>query len=271
MAHPLSLSYLTVFDITPLEAISVAEQAGYDMIGLRLLPAGATEDQHKIFTDQAYFNEVLARLNNSNLTVADVEIVRLNEHYTDDKFRSFVEKAQQLGAKNVLVAGDDPEKHRLTESYAKFCQLAHAHGLTADLEFMPWTQVPNLSFAQDLVKAANQPNAGILIDGLHMDRAKVTLDEIKSLPTKYINYVQLCDGHADYDPSVEGLIHVARNERLDPGEGDIDLIGLVRSIPANTVLSVEVPKVELAKTTTPLYRAQKAIDAAREVIAKAYA
>ena len=77
--------------------------------------------------------------------VADVEIVRLKPETDVAAFAPFFARVERLGARNVLVAGDDPEEARLTELFAALARLAAGHGLTVDLEFMPWTRVPNLA------------------------------------------------------------------------------------------------------------------------------
>ena len=66
------------------------------------------------------------------------------------------------------------------------------------------------------------------------------------MPRQRINYVQFCDGPEDYDRSDAGLIEVARRARLMPGEGGIDLAGLARAIPADAVISIEIPNHALA-------------------------
>ena len=44
-----------------------------------------------------------------------------------------------------------------------------------------------------------------------------------------------------YDPSPDAMLHAARHERLMPGFGDIDLVGLCAAMPENFVFSVEAP------------------------------
>jgi sugar phosphate isomerase/epimerase len=67
------------------------------------------------------------------------------------------------------------------------------------------------------------------------------------------------------------MIHTARSERMFPGEGGIDLKSLTRAMPADIVVSIEVPTAELARTVDARTRAQRALDAARGVIAAARA
>ena len=63
------------------------------------------------------------------------------------------------------------------------------------------------------------------------------------------------------------MIHAARHERMFPGEGGIDLVSLTRAMPADITVSIEVPTAELAKTMDAKARAQRALTAARNVIA----
>ena len=62
MGHRYSLAFLTVFDLGPVEAIRVAAETGYDLIGLRFLPAAPTEPAYPILTDDAVLAEVAAAL-----------------------------------------------------------------------------------------------------------------------------------------------------------------------------------------------------------------
>lgn len=269
MAHPISLSFLTVFDVDALEAIRIAADTGYDCVGLRLLPAAPGEGDYPLLTDNAMMRQAKAILADTGIYVSDIEIVRLKADTDVSMFKPLLERGAELGARNVLVAGDDDDASRLTDTFARLCQVAQDYRLTCDLEFMPWTGVKTLIDARDIVLAANQENGGVLIDGLHFDRSKSTVEDIATLPAKHIHYVQMCDGLAEYDASDAGLIDIARNSRLFPGEGAIDLVGIVQAIPDGTPLSVEVPKRALAQTVSPTDRARMGLEATRRVVAAA--
>ncbi len=268
MGYRFSLAYLTVFDATPPEAIKIAAQCGYTHVGVRLLPA-STEGPFPLLSDNALLAETKAVMADTGVKVADIEIIRIGEHFNPAATEAFLARGAELGASNILVAGDDEDYHRCTDNYAKFCQLAAQYGMTADLEFMPWTKVPDLTAAKQIVEQANQPNAGILIDALHFDRSSTTLEQIATLDPSLIHYVQFCDGLKEYDPAHEQLIAIARGQRLNPGEGGIDLKGLLNVIPKDTVLSLEIPHLERARIFTPLERARAAMDAIKLLIEEA--
>lgn len=267
MRHSLSLAYLTTFDVGPEQAVRIAADCGYGKVGLRLLPAApGAEPDHPLLTDAAELRRVQAALADTGVTVADLEIVRLRPQMDWDLLARFCDRAEALGGRNVLVAGDDPEPARLTDSFARFCDLAAPHKLTADLEFMPWTAVRDLSAAREIVEAAGRPNGGVLVDALHLDRAGSTLAEVAALPPARINYVQFCDGPDPWDRSDEGMVAVARGARLFPGQGGIDLIGLARSIPEGVTISVEVPHRAWAAKLDARARAAMAIEATRGIL-----
>lgn len=268
--HPLSLAFLTVADVGPVEAVHAAAEAGYQKIGFRVLPAGGEAD-YPLLTDAALLRDVHRALAETGLGVADIEIVRLGAENDWDLFDRFCDRSAELGGKHVLVAGDDRDRGRLVESFARFAAMCDARGLTADLEFMPWTAVRDLTDAREILDASGSATAGVLVDALHLDRAGVRLEELASLAPARMHYVQFCDGAKPYDPSDEGLIRIARSERLFPGMGGIDLVGLARRIPPEVTISVEIPNLAWARRIDPRGRAAMAREAVLAVLRAARA
>lgn len=268
---PFSLAALTVLELAPPALIDVAASCGYQHVGIRLLSPMAGGIAYPLMDDEAGLKQTLERIDATGVTVADLEIVAFQQETDIASFAAFLETGERLGAKNILVAGYDPDLSRFTDRFAGFCEAAGRHGLTADLEFMPWTCVPNLATASQVVMQAGQPNAGMLVDALHFDRSNSSTAEFARVPAGRLHYWQICDAPAERPTTTEGLIHAARYERLFPGEGGIDLTSLVRAMPADIVVSIEVPTVELARTVDARTRAQRALDAAKKVIAAARA
>ena len=264
-----SLAALTVLELAPPALIDVAAACGYDYVGIRLLPAMAGGIAYPLMEDEAGLKETLARLDATAITVADLEVVAFRPETEIASFAEFFETGARLGAKNILIAAYDPDLTRFTDRYAAFCEAAAPYGLTADLEFMPWTCVPDLAMANKIVAQAGQPNAGVLVDALHFDRSNSSIAELARVPAHRLHYWQLCDGPAERPATTEEMIHAARYERMFPGEGGIDLVSLARAMPADLAVSIEVPTAELAKSVDAKTRARRALAAARNVIAAA--
>lgn len=271
MSRTFSLAHLTVLELPPPEVVAVAARTGYEYAGVRLLPAASGGAAYALMDDAAMLRETLARIADTGVRAFDLEMARLNPETDVRSFLPFLEVGQKLGARCVLVAGDDPDEARLAERFAAFCDLAAPFGLTADLEFMPWTDVPDLVTARRVVAAASRPNGGILVDPLHFDRSRSRIEDLASLPRDWLHYAQLCDAPAEFSATTEALIHTARAARLFPGEGGIDLARFVRALPRDLPLSLEVPTAGLATHLPAEERARRALDATRKVLARAEA
>ncbi len=259
-----SLAYLSSHRCTPAQAIRIAAQTGYPYVGLRLWPnAPGAPHQHLLGQSEA-LRETLAALRDTGVGVFDLEIIRINEGFDPHTWDALYDVGAQLGAKAILVAGDDADEARLTANYARLCEVLQPYGMTADLEFMPWTAVKDARSALRIVHNAGSPaNAGILVDALHFGRSTTTLEDIRALPRQLLHYAQLCDAPAGLDFSTEAMIHTARCERLLPGEGTIDLRGLMAALPADLAISVEVVNLAREAHTPPDAWAAECLAASR--------
>ncbi|MFT4085489.1 MAG: TIM barrel protein [Nocardioides sp.] len=241
MTTTLGLAALTVLDTAPFDQIGLAESCGYDSVGFRLLPASPGTTAYPLHTSRHDLDAVAARLADSDVTVLDVEIVRLDAGFELEAHRRLLETAAALGARAILVAGDDPDRARLADSYAALAEACAAYRLAASLEFMPWTAVPDVRTALAVVAQAAGPARSVLVDTLHAGRSATSLTDLRDIPPDWVHYGQLCDAETPTPATQEELIHDARNHRLAPGEGGLDLTGMWSTLPSGTPVSVEVP------------------------------
>lgn len=270
-SRALSLSALTVLELSPPQMVECAAQAGYDFVGLRLLPATDHEVRHDIVGDTPLKRETLARLRDTGIKVLDVEILRLKPDTDVSAFLPMLDTAAELGARYVLVAGNDPDEARTAERLAQLCDLAAPLGLSPSLEPMPWTDVKDIAQGARIVKAAARRNTGLIIDPLHFDRAASSTDALRALPREYFGYVQFCDAPAERPADLDTLLYQARCERMIPGEGGLDLAGILRALPDHLPVSIEVPTQQWAQTTPALARARKLREATLGVLERTYA
>jgi sugar phosphate isomerase/epimerase len=262
---------LTVLELSPPQMVKCAAQAGYDFVGLRLLPATDHEVRHEIIGPTPLKRETLARLRDTGIKVLDVEILRLKPDTDVGDYAPMLDTAAELGARYVLVAGNDPDEARTAERLAQLCDLAAPLGLSPSLEPMPWTDVKDITQGARIVKAAARPNTGLIVDPIHFDRAGSSTDALRALPREYFGYVQFCDAPAERPADLDTLLFQARCERLIPGEGGIDLAGILRALPDHLPLSIEVPTQRWARTAPALARARKLREATLGVLERAYA
>lgn len=269
MDRPLALAQLTAIELAPPQLIAVAAAHGCATAGLRLIPVVPGGDAFPLQDDEALLRETKRVIADTGTGVGDLEIVMLRPDTDVRSFEPFLHAGGELGARHVLVAGYDADEARLTASFAAFCDLAAPYGLTADLEFMPWSDVPDMATATRIALAAARPNAGVLLDPLHFDRSGSTMADLAATPPALLHYWQICDGPAERPTTTEGLLHTARAERLFPGEGGIDLLPIARAMSRSLPVSIEVPKAELARTVPAAERVRRAVEATRRVLAEA--
>jgi sugar phosphate isomerase/epimerase len=267
MRNNYSLSYLTASGLSPPQALTVAAQCGYTHVGLRLCastPGGAFQD---LIGDPPLMRDTLRRLRDNDVGVFDLEVIRIAAQPDWELCHRMLEAGATLGARALLVVGDDTDAGRLAQSLARLCALAQPLDLTIDLEFLPWTAVRNAGAALRVLEQAGRPsNAGVLVDALHWARSGDSLEAIAALPSGCLHYAQICDGPGHGTFTREQLIHTAVCERLLPGEGGIDLASLFRALPPQLPVSVEIPHHVRLPRLGALEWARQALAASRAVL-----
>jgi sugar phosphate isomerase/epimerase/4-hydroxyphenylpyruvate dioxygenase-like putative hemolysin len=244
--HDYSLANLTALGVSPPELVDTAAKAGYRYVGLRLTRVTPNEPHFPLLTDRALMRETKQRLADTGLRVLDVELVRMGPDDDPYSFLPVLQAGVELGAQHVITQLPDPDEGRKTERFATLCDLAKPLGLTVDLEFIPWTGTRDLAAAIRVLKAVARPNSGILVDLLHFARSQSSLADLRKLPRRWFNFAHVCDAPAEIPTTTEGLIHTARFDRLFPGEGGIDVRGILSALPTGIPYALEIPRAQLA-------------------------
>ena len=266
MTHAIGLAALTVLELSPPDMVSCAVDAGFDCVGLRLIPATAEEVQHPMIGETPLVRETERRLKQSGMRVLDIEIFRLRPDTTVADYEAALATGARLGAKQALIAGNDPDEARLTVNFAAFCELAQGYGIGANLEPMPWTDCQNFAKGVRIVEAAAHENGGVLIDPIHFDRGGSSAGEMPRVSRTLFRYAQLCDAPAERPADVKGLLFQARAERLMPGDGGLDLKGILRALPADLPLSLEIPMEALSKSVPAVERTRQMLAKTRQLL-----
>ncbi|WP_395306780.1 TIM barrel protein [Mycobacterium sp. AMU20-3851] len=262
--HTISLAPLTVLELDPAELVTCAAGAGFDAVGLRLIRATPQEPVRPTIGQTPLIRETKQRLDDSGLRLIDIEVLRLRpDTKVRADFEAFLETGAFLGATEILVTGNDDDHRRTADNLAELALLAAQFGLTPNLEPMPWTQVQDLRQGAEIVTAC-QAAVGLLVDAIHYDRAGTTPADLAALPAEWIRYAQICDAPAERPATVQEMMHQGRCARLLPGAGGLDLVSMLRALPAGIPISVEAP---LESDAPAAVRAAAAARTAREVLA----
>ena len=151
--------------------------------------------------------------------------------------------ADAVGARSlnaVDVFGGTWSLDEAAAAFAGLCDRAAEHGLLVHLEFLPWSRIPDLATAWQVVRAADRPNGGLMLDAWHYFRSDPDGALLRSIPGASILGVQLCDAPAVAEAEP---LHATLHERLLPGDGELALPTLLADLRATGTtapLGVEV-------------------------------
>jgi len=266
MKHDYSLAHLTVLSLSPPQVIEVAEREGYRYASLRMTRVTTAEPLYDLARDRALMRETKARLDDTGLDVLDVELFRMDEKLEPEDFAAELDATVELGASNVIAQLPDPNFERKAERFARLCDLAKPLGIFVSLEFPHWTQTGTLTEATRVLRAANRPNAAMLIDLLHMARSNSSLEELRKLPREWFRFAHVCDAERQLPLTLEAAIRTGREERLFPGEGTIDVRDILSCLPDGIPYSLEIPRAALTRAVGPEEVARLAIRVAQNLL-----
>ena len=265
MSRAVSLAHLSLIACPPDQMVTIAAEAGFALVDLRLSPATPMDRVYGARERMTLCRSLLPHLADTGLKVWDVEIIRLSERTRPEDHLALMEAAGLLGARRLKGVCDSDDADLAADMLARLAELAAPFGLTVDLEYMVFSGVKSLAAALAITQAAGKPNLQVLVDALHWMRAGDTVADIAAAPPGRIGYAQLCDGPCQSPAGREALIAEARTHRLPPGEGEFPLRALLEAMPPDCPVSIEVP---LPGGEEPLVHARRLLAATQNLLAK---
>jgi sugar phosphate isomerase/epimerase len=151
------------------------------------------------------------------------DVFRFGEH-------ELFSMADALGARSmnaVDVFGGPWDVDGAAEAFAGLCTRAAEHDLMVHIEWLPWSKIPDLATALEIVRRSGQPNGGLNIDAWHLVRAGDSVERLAEVPGELILGIQLDDGPRRPEAN---LVEATLHHRALPGQGQFDLAGMVRAL-----------------------------------------
>lgn len=245
MTLAFSLAHLTVIGLSPPEVVRVAARTGYRTVGLRLIRVTGESPGYPLMHDARIMSATKAAMADTGIGVLDIELIRITPEIDVSGLEPFLAAGAELKAKHVITAPYDPDLSRLADRLAAIETLAVQYGLHAVLEFFPWTVVPDFGSALEIVEATGLPDIGVLVDTLHFNRSKSSVEQLARAPSGRLPFVHVADAPVQESYTSEELLRAARAERLPPGEGGIDIRGILDHMPKGLPIALEVPMTRL--------------------------
>jgi len=280
MTTPIGIAHLTLLSRSPPELVTLAAEAGYDFVGIRVKAVTPGEYQYPMQPGSSMSRETLTRLRDTGLEVRDIEFLALGPATGPDDWRPALEAGAALGARTVSVVGVDPDRSRLIETLTLLTADAADHGILPTLEPISYQPVSRVADAAAIARAAG---AAVLLDALHIRRGGSTLSDVRVLDPHLVPCLQLCDGPLAAPETLAlpaklplgmaadgSVLQVeARAQRQVPGEGELPLADLLAAVTADTPVSVEVPNATLTARLGPRAFAEHNLRAVQSLLTRA--
>ena len=270
MQNRLALHTWTL-DTTPLaDALRAASNAGWDAVELRRL------DFTRCFDKGLTNAQVLDLVRRSGLRVAcigtEYGLIFAQGTEKERLLRVLDEtcaNAVALGCDLIMTAPGQNPPTTLREAAANFREggeIAKAHGLRFALEFNSAHNLINrLDAGAEVVKLADHPNCGLLLDAYHLERSGNGGRGFESYPPEKIFAFQYSDV-----PSGPPAAAKRPTDRLPPGKGKVqwrEVFQLLREKNYQEYLNYEAPNPDYW-SRSPEVVARDAVEATRKLLAQ---
>ena len=228
-AMPHSDHEFSTFDFR--ERVEALSRAGFKGMGIwhadlaRILEKYSLREMKLIFDDNG---------------IAHVELEFLTDWFlegekkqaSDERRRLLLSAAQALRARHVKVGDFENNKYempRLIESWALLCKDGAEHGTRILFELMPFSMLTSIADTVTMLDGAGASNAGIMFDFWHIEKLKISNDELARVPQKYLLGVEMNDGFRRPPPEWS-LFEETINHRQFCGEGQFDVSGILAAL-----------------------------------------
>lgn len=213
------------------ERCEAAAAAGFAGIGLHADDLARTRDSG---VDVA---EMAAILKINALELVEIEFLSgwaldVDETALDGTMTKIEAVADACGGRHVSAGEFRPGSIDVEAAGRRIAGLARrlaGRGLSVAIEPFPWSAIATVACAAQLIDraaAAGASNVGLMVDVWHFFNCGADPSMLEGLPVDGIAAVQLNDGervHGDF------LVNARANRQL-PGEGDLDVVSLVRAV-----------------------------------------
>ena len=182
------------------------------------------------------------------------------------------EYADAVGSRELVAVTMEstlPPMDDVATRFRALCLAAADAGLGVSIEFLPWTGIPDLATAWEILQRADCDNSGIMVDTWHWFRQPggPNPDLLRQIPAEKLRVVQLCDASAELPDDVD-IATETMTARLLPGDGAVDfaeVLGIITGSGATPIWFPEVFSSTLA-AAGPQSMAPQVLDASRSVL-----
>ena len=214
----------------PMDYIYATKNAGYEAIGIRLYRApGRTYNFNPIVGNAPLMRDVKKAIPDLGLEMYDIYSYYLQPEMEWDLIMPTLDFAGELGAKFLLVIGDDAEWNRMCDNMGRICEKLKPMGIQAVIEGYATALTP-LATAVKFCVDCKDYNVGLCMDprqGFRDEKNESNVG-LKAVDRALLPYAQINDSTP-----------YGTNNGILPGEGQVPLFDYLDALPDGIDLSTE--------------------------------
>lgn len=216
----------------PLET-RIAEVASAGFRGIGLL-----DHDLRHFLMAANLRDLRGMLDEHGLDIVELEFLGDwwkpdSERFESDEVRRLLmDAALTLNARSIKVSPDlNPNAGLDLDTwiprFIELCNQADDVGTTIAIEFMPFSNMPDLQAGLDFVMAGDHPAGGLFIDTWHVERSGSSYEDLASVPLRFVKGVEIDDALPAISTDMyDETIH----RRTLPGGGEFNVTAFIQAL-----------------------------------------
>lgn len=253
-------------DVPLAERFAAAKAAGFTEVGISLRWTALWLDQGHTLQE---LDDLIA---DTGMAVTELEACRIMAEEDDPREDFAAMLAERYRPRRLQAVG--PYDGTVDDAAARAGRVADRFatwGVDVVLEPLPFTNMRTPADAAEIILRADRPNLSMCMDVWHLYRMGLPLSHLDGL-WPCISTVQFNDGTIECEYPDDLREDCLRNRRV-PGEGEFDLVGLLRARNAHrpdSAFSLEVISTAL-KSQDPMVSARQIADGLAGVLAASQA
>ncbi|QJD79987.1 bifunctional sugar phosphate isomerase/epimerase/4-hydroxyphenylpyruvate dioxygenase family protein [Spirosoma rhododendri] len=149
-----------------------------------------------------------------------------------DRAKRKFELMHQLDTETLFICSNTSPHtidslEKAAEDLYDMAELARQHGFRIGYEALSWGRHVNTYHQSvEIVRRANHPNLGNILDNFHISALNSTFEDIYTIPAHKLTIVQMADA-----PRFDmGAMHLGRHYRCFPGQGSFPVVEFLKAV-----------------------------------------
>lgn len=267
----LGIENISVFALPPVEFVNLAADLGCRSISIGLEPIDYNPHGYPRFSlreDKALRREMIAAMRDRGVSISLGEgfTVRPGVDVCEQRAAD-LEVMCELGVKRINTVSMDPDLARTFDQFAALVELAAGVDVEVTTELAPGLTIADLPTALAAVRHVGRRNFRLLIDTMHVVRSGSGAADLAKIEPDLIGYIQLSD--APLTSRFATYFEEAMFERMSPSSGELPLLDVLRALPRELPVGIEVPLRSQAEAGLgPRERLGPVVEAARRLLSQ---